>query len=218
MPSSQTQPEPAVPREGLRARKRRATENAIELAGVELALEHGLAAVTIAEICERAQISRSTFFNYMPSREAAIMGRPVDVLPHEIGFALLDSAAGDVPLGLLRVVVASIGHSGVNAPVAAARRRLAAEQPEAAKLQQATLADLRRALIALTLDWLNARPTQRMLQGSVQREVLLLVGIAGIVAEVLLDEWSQADGETQISEESLHATVSDLAALLRRTA
>lgn len=217
MSTQHTLPEPPARPEGLRARKRRATENAIELAAVEIALEKGLGAVTVAEICDRAQVSRSTFFNYMPSLDAAIMGKPVQLVPREVAFGLLESAGGDVPLGLLRVTVASIGHGLVNAPVAAARRKLAAEQPEAAALQQATLSELHRGLIDLTLDWLNLRPENRALKGPAHRESILVVGIAGIIGEVLLEEWATAEGETEMSEESLHATIADLATLLNRS-
>ncbi|WP_082492179.1 TetR/AcrR family transcriptional regulator [Leifsonia sp. Root4] len=208
---------PAARPEGLRERKRRATENAIELAAVELALEKGFALVTVAEICERAKVSRSTFFNYMPNRDAAIMGRPIALVPRDIAFALLDGAENDVPLGLLRITVASIGHNGVNAPVAAGRRRLAMEQPDAARLQHTTLGDLRTALLALTLEWLGARPDRRALPNiAVQREARLLVGIAGTAAEVLIEEWADADGELQISEQSFHTAIAELGAVLHR--
>ncbi|MET0861655.1 MAG: helix-turn-helix domain-containing protein [Microbacterium sp.] len=208
---------PAARPEGLRERKRRATENAIELAAVELAIEKGFAHVTVAEICERAKISRSTFFNYMPNRDAAIMGRPIALVPRELAFALLDDADGNVPLGLLRITVASIGHNGVNAPVAAGRRRLASEQPDAARLQHTTLGELRTALLALTVEWLSARPEQRAVPAiAVQREALLLVGIAGTAAEVLIEEWASADGELQISEQSFHTAIAELGAVLHR--
>jgi AcrR family transcriptional regulator len=214
---SKQQP-PAARPEGLRERKRRATENAIELAAVELALENGFAQVTVAEICERAKISRSTFFNYMPNRDAAIMGRPIELVPRELAFALLDGSEDNVPLGLLRITVASIGHGGVNAPVAAGRRRLAIEQPDAARLQHATLGDLRTALLALTIEWLSVRPERRALPDiAVQREALLLVGIAGTAAEVLIEEWASAEGELQISEQSFHTAIAELGAVLHRS-
>lgn len=209
---------PAARPEGLRERKRRATENAIELAAVELALEKGFAQVTVAEICERAKVSRSTFFNYMPNRDAAIMGRPISLVPRELAFELLDGSESNVPLGLLRITVASIGHNGVNAPVAAGRRRLAIEQPDAARLQHATLGDLRTELLALTVEWLSARPEQRALPNiAVQREALLLVGIAGTAAEVLIEEWASADGELQISEQGFHTAIAELGAVLHRS-
>ncbi|QWS34127.1 TetR/AcrR family transcriptional regulator [Curtobacterium aetherium] len=59
---------------GLRERKRRATRLAIQQAALRVAIEHGLAAVTVDEVSRRADISPRTFFNYFPSKEQAILG------------------------------------------------------------------------------------------------------------------------------------------------
>ncbi|QTV80683.1 TetR/AcrR family transcriptional regulator [Microbacterium sp. NIBRBAC000506063] len=60
--------------EGLRARKQRQTRDTIHRAAVDLALELGPDAATVAAISERADISPRTFFNYYPSKEDAIVG------------------------------------------------------------------------------------------------------------------------------------------------
>jgi AcrR family transcriptional regulator len=59
---------------GLRERKRRATRLAIQQAALRIAVEGGLAAVTVDEISRRADVSPRTFFNYFPSKEQAILG------------------------------------------------------------------------------------------------------------------------------------------------
>ncbi|WP_258374309.1 TetR/AcrR family transcriptional regulator [Curtobacterium sp. MCBD17_032] len=59
---------------GLRERKRRATRLAIQRAALRIAIEHGLAAVTVDEVSRRADVSPRTFFNYFPSKEQAILG------------------------------------------------------------------------------------------------------------------------------------------------
>lgn len=59
---------------GLRERKRRATRYAIQLAALELAQEHGFDGVTVDEISHAANVSPRTFFNYFPSKEAAVIG------------------------------------------------------------------------------------------------------------------------------------------------
>lgn len=60
--------------EGLRVRKQRQTREAIHRAAVELALERGPDAATVADIAARVDISPRTFFNYYPSKEDAIVG------------------------------------------------------------------------------------------------------------------------------------------------
>ena len=64
---------------GLRERKRRATRLAIQQAALRIAIEDGLAAVTVDEVSRRADISPRTFFNYFPSKEQAILGDDPDL-------------------------------------------------------------------------------------------------------------------------------------------
>ncbi|WP_234986637.1 TetR/AcrR family transcriptional regulator [Demequina sp. NBRC 110055] len=60
--------------EGRRERKLREAKLATQRAGLELCAEHGYAAVTVEMIADRAGISPRTFYNYFPSREAALLG------------------------------------------------------------------------------------------------------------------------------------------------
>ncbi len=83
------------PLEGLRERKRRATRAAIERAAIALVQEHGYDNVTVARICERADISQGTFFNYFPTKDAAIVGIGVYDLDPEAVFAAYDRLSAD---------------------------------------------------------------------------------------------------------------------------
>jgi len=65
---------------GLRERKRLATRHAIQMAAIELAFERGVDGATVDEISRRADVSARTFFNYFPSKEAALIGE-LPVLP-----------------------------------------------------------------------------------------------------------------------------------------
>jgi AcrR family transcriptional regulator len=61
----------------LRDRKRQQTRARLEQAAVELVLEVGLAHATIEAICDAADVSPRTFFNYFDSKEDAILGLPL---------------------------------------------------------------------------------------------------------------------------------------------
>ncbi|RYH03188.1 TetR family transcriptional regulator [Salipiger sp. IMCC34102] len=54
--------------------KRARTARAIHHATLDLAVDHGLDAVTVDTIAERAGISRRTFFNYFKNKEEALAG------------------------------------------------------------------------------------------------------------------------------------------------
>lgn len=73
----QSEPPPDDPQSkppGLRERKMRETRHALEQAAIELTLAHGLDSVTVEQIAEQADVSPRTFFNYFPSKEAAVLG------------------------------------------------------------------------------------------------------------------------------------------------
>jgi AcrR family transcriptional regulator len=55
--------------EGLRARKKRQTREAIAAAAMELFLARGFDDVTIADVARAAGVSRKTIFNYFPAKE-----------------------------------------------------------------------------------------------------------------------------------------------------
>ena len=59
---------------GLRERKRRQTREAIERSAITLVSELGYQNVTVDAISERAMVSQGTFFNYFPTKDAAIVG------------------------------------------------------------------------------------------------------------------------------------------------
>lgn len=59
---------------GLRERKRQQTRSRIIDSATLLVEKHGFDAVTIEEICADAEISKRTFFNYMESKDEAVLG------------------------------------------------------------------------------------------------------------------------------------------------
>ena len=69
--------------ESLRGRRRRETQREIHLAALRLAREHGFDKVTVEMISAAAGVSPRTFFNYFPSKDAAVAQGPPD-LPEEL--------------------------------------------------------------------------------------------------------------------------------------
>lgn len=86
---------------GLRERKRRETRLRIEDCGTELILERGFDQVTLEEICEKAGISRRTFFNYFDSKDQVASGTGVPLLPPEEFDTFATTDSGNVVRDIL---------------------------------------------------------------------------------------------------------------------
>jgi AcrR family transcriptional regulator len=71
---------PAVPRPGLRERKKARTRAAIREHALRLFREQGYAATTVDQISEAADVSPSTFFRYFPTKEDVVLQDEMDVI------------------------------------------------------------------------------------------------------------------------------------------
>jgi AcrR family transcriptional regulator len=71
---------PAVPRPGLRERKKARTRAAIREHALRLFREQGYAATTVDQISEAADVSPSTFFRYFPTKEDVVLQDEMDVV------------------------------------------------------------------------------------------------------------------------------------------
>lgn len=130
------------PGESVRERKKRETRQAIHRAVTALAAERDLVDVTVDEICRAAGVSSRTFFNYYPSKAAAVLGSPAATLEE----VLAARPALDPRLPLVEravVLVAAVVEAG--APPERLRE-LVRREPELVQGALAWAADLRRTL------------------------------------------------------------------------
>jgi AcrR family transcriptional regulator len=94
---------------GLRERKRVATRRAIQVAAIGLVAEHGLERLTVDEIGRVADISPRTFFNYFPTKEAALIGDAPSLPGDDVVTAFIEGGATeDLLSGLVRLFSAAI--------------------------------------------------------------------------------------------------------------
>ena len=190
-----------MPEEGLRERKKRQTENAIEIAAVRIALRDGFAQVTVREICALAEISRATFFNYMPTREAAIFGKPIALIEAESAERTLAAASTtDAVSAVYVLLLASVGHTRMNPAVARGRARLAMEQPGALELIKNQYARISTQLTVYLSGWLSVHPEYRRLpEASVLEEASLAVGVGMTAMGAVFAVQEDAPGDIELS-------------------
>ena len=94
------------PRASLRERKKLATHRSLRRVALDLVAERGFAHVTVEDIAEAADVSPRTFFNYFPSKEAAVVGADPDRVA-TLRERIVHEAPGEPVLTALRVVMTS---------------------------------------------------------------------------------------------------------------
>jgi AcrR family transcriptional regulator len=92
------------PRPSLRERKKLATRRALRRVAMDLVSERGFAHVTVEDIAEAADVSPRTFFNYFPSKEAALFGADPD-RTEALRMRLVQESPGSGPIEALRLVL-----------------------------------------------------------------------------------------------------------------
>lgn len=162
--------------------KRQQTLEAIEDNATRLVLERGFDDVTIEDICAEAGISKRTFFNYVESKEVAVVG-PGPRLPAESeGADFLATAHEDFFTVALDLVIRLFGehdNTGPGLPQELRRRRksIRAEYPKLAMQHFARVHQTREALEELIADYLRRWPNARQLPDAPDIEAITIVGV-----------------------------------------
>ena len=117
-------------RASLRERKRVAMLEALERAAVELAAEHGYDHVTVEMISEACMTSPRTFYNYLGSKEAAILGPRTPFASAEQVDRFVHERGPDVLVDFLTMVIDSLTEVAVDPELYQLRQRVIYTTPE----------------------------------------------------------------------------------------
>jgi AcrR family transcriptional regulator len=93
--------------QSLRERKKLATRLELRRAALDLVAKHGFTNVTVEGIAAAADVSPRTFFNYFPSKEAALFGMDPDRMA-ALRTAIVTAAPGEPALAAVREVMARL--------------------------------------------------------------------------------------------------------------
>ncbi len=162
---------------GLRERKKRETRRALNLAALDLVEEKGFSAVTTEEIAARAGVSARTFFNYFPSKEAAVIGTTAEEL-EAYAAQLEEVREGESPLDALRRILAGmLAPASIDRELRARRRRILLGEPSLAPALVGNNIRIENALTAALERRLGVRPGV-----SLEARLTVAVAIAAVRA------------------------------------
>ncbi|HEX4402926.1 MAG TPA: TetR family transcriptional regulator [Galbitalea sp.] len=132
---------------GLRERKKQQTRVAIHEAAFRLIDEQGLEATTIEQICQEADVSSRTFFNYFPSKAAAALELPGLGIDDEL-LARFRTAEGS----LVHALCEAVGASADRRPDHAAVKSLVMRHPDLLAIVSKMLVEVRDQFVALAAE------------------------------------------------------------------
>jgi AcrR family transcriptional regulator len=199
---------------GLRERKRRATRLAIQQAALRIAIEDGLAAVTVDEISRRADVSPRTFFNYFPNKEGAILGEDPTLADDAARAAFVAGGpTGDLLADLGALLVHSTRELIEERGLIEERQQVLRAAPELFSRRMESMkefqAEVERAVVE-RIAGQEPDPT------ALRRQARLASLVALAALRHAWWEWSDGDGDTHLVEE-LERSFADLAALVSRS-
>lgn len=190
---------------GRRERKRRDTRTALAASALELFEERGVAATTIEDITERADVARRTFFRYFPSKEAVLFPDPSEYEDRLL--ATLDALEPPFTMGRLLDAFAD-GAVGIEDDVALQRRRAAV-----VAANRLDLFDTAMANIAAARDTIVRHLAERTGLAETDRTLLLGVSLGLFAMAHAYGPWAGGESEGTLRGE-LDGTVELLRGLL----
>jgi AcrR family transcriptional regulator len=187
-------------RASLRERKKLATRRALRRVALELVAERGFSHVTVEDIAEAADVSPRTFFNYFPSKEAALFG----VDPERIA-ALRERVARAAPGGTIlaalravmvedaRVVADELRELGGDPVDWLRRMKRARTDPHLRAAHGAQMAMLERAVAEGVAERLGTDPDRDPYPG-------LLAAVAAGALRASISFWAASGGTVPVDQ------------------
>src|SRR5271165_5758994 len=190
----------AEPRASLRERKKLATRRSLRRVALDLVAERGFAHVTVEDIAEAADVSPRTFFNYFPSKEAALVGAAPDRVA-ALRERVVRQAPGAPVLDALRMVMVSDAQtvadelSGLGGDPAGWLRRMkeARTDPHLRAAHAAQMAMIERAITEGLAERLGTDPERDPYPG-------LLAATAAGVLRASVTFWAGSGGTVPLDQ------------------
>ena len=207
----------ATEQPGLRERKRLATRRAIQHAVLTLSRERGIEHVTVEDISRLANVSPRTFFNYFPSKDAALIGdAPGMASAEDIEIFVESGPDSDVLADLALLLAKSLQRTEADREIHQLRRTVMKENAYLFGMRMATLRDFEDQLQQIIERRFTADAPERADDPvELAQRALLFTLVAVAAIRHAWRVWAEGDGATPLSE-SVNASFSEVYRITRR--
>lgn len=175
--------------EGLRARKRAATQATLERVAIDLALAHGYDSVTVDAICEAAMVSPRTFFNYFGTKEAVFLGAPPPMPPEAAIHAFVHAPGSDVLRDLVELATTALVDPEPERELLNSRRQLIERTPVLLASEIRRIGEMEKSLTRLVLDRFQAQGRAETATPDLADEAHMVVALWGSVMRYSMLKW-----------------------------
>jgi AcrR family transcriptional regulator len=187
---------------GLRERKRLATRRAIQHAVLTLSREHGIDHVTVEDISRLANVSPRTFFNYFPSKDAALIGdAPGMASAEDVEVFVAAGPNSDVLADLAVLLSKSLQRTEADREIHQLRRTVMKENTYLFGMRMATLRDFEDQLQQIIERRFRADAPERADDpAELNQRALLFTLVAVAAIRHAWRVWAEGDGASPLSE------------------
>ena len=175
--------------DGLRERKRAATQETIERAAISLALAHGYEHVTVDMICDASMVSQRTFFNYFGSKEGVILGGTPPMPTDEEVNAFARATGSNLLADFVALITSALLKREPDADLFNARRMLITRTPELVTKEAARLGGLEDQFVAIILARYEVQGRSLAGHPELEDEARMVVALTTGVLQYVRRQW-----------------------------
>lgn len=183
----------------------------LERAAIELAVEHGYDAVTVEMICDACMTSPRTFYNYLGSKEAAILGPRTPFASDEQVQRFVHEPTDDILVDFLSMVIDSLTENTIDPELYQLRQRVIYTTPELSAKRLAIDGELEARYRAVIVERFRVAGRSQATDAELDDEAHMVIALTRGVLTYTAAKWYEPGFDRTVRE-----LIEDSIVLVRR--